>query len=87
MPPPPSGFLNVNLKDLLFEFEERKGVAKYVVMGKIRDYVTRQDLLTVVDEIRTITDEKHLDVLIGVGMRRPLWDTVIARRAFLEGLT
>lgn len=77
----------VNLKDLLWEYEGAHGVTKLVVMAKLRDYVTRQDMWTVIDEIKTITEEKYLDVLIGVGMRGPLWSAVVAQKALLMGVS
>lgn len=79
-------FFEVKLKDLLHEFEESHGVARLVVMEKLRTYVAKGDLLTVIDEIRTITDVHELNVLIGVGMRGMLWDAVIQQRARLEGV-
>ena len=77
---------NVNLKDLLYEYKEAHGVHRLIIMSKLRTYVTDQDLLTTIDEIKTITDKKDLDILIGVGMRGALWYAVIARSAFLEGV-
>jgi hypothetical protein len=86
-PSPPSSGFNVNLKDLLWEFDESRGVGRYIVMSKLRQYVTTTDILSVVDEIRTIDNEKHLDVLIGVGMREPLWSAVVAQKALLMGVS
>ena len=79
-------FFEVKLKDLIYEYEESHGVARLVVMEKLRAYVTKTDVLTVIDEIRTITDPKRLNILIGVGMRGILWTAVIAHRARLEGV-
>lgn len=83
--PPDTGF-SLRLKDLLWEFDGSRGVGRYVVMQKLRRYVTDMDMWTVIDEIKTVTDEKHLDVLIGVGMRGPLWSAVVAQKAHLQGV-
>ncbi len=84
---PPNESYPINLNDLLWEFDEAQGLGRYVVMAKLRHYVTVNDVQQTIDEIRKITDHKHLDVLIGVGMRGHLYYAVIGRKAFLMGVT
>jgi len=76
----------VRLKDILGAYREAQGVSKLVVMVRLRDYFSRQDQLVVCDEIRTITDEDDLDVLIGAGAPGNLYYAVLAQKAYLMGI-
>lgn len=75
------------MEDLLEEYKERHGVNRLVTMSKLRDYVTRNNVLDTVDEIKRITNEKDLDILIGVGLRGVLWYATIAQKAKLTGVS
>ena len=77
----------LTLDDLLYAFETSQGVGRLVVMSRLRHYVRTVDMLTVMDEIRRITDTKRLDILIGVGMPGALWAAVVSRKADLMGVS
>lgn len=86
-PPPPSQGFKMTLQDLLWEYEAAQAVYRLVVMAKIRDYLRRQETMTVVDEVKRITDKKHLRALLGAGAPGIIYHAVVARIAFLEGVT
>lgn len=77
----------MKLSDLLYAYDEAQGLTRLVVMARLRHYVQTVDLLTVIDEVKTITNPKHLDVLIGVGMRGALYYAVVSQKAKLLGVS
>lgn len=83
---PMSEHFTLKLEDLLYAYDQAQGMTRLVVMSQLRHYVQTTDWMVVIDEIKRITNEKHLDVLIGVGMRGPLWIAVISQKAKLVGL-
>lgn len=85
-PPPPKDLDKVRLKDILLAYAGTSGVAKLLVMVRLRDYLKRQDPEIVMDEIRTIDDEQDINVLIGAGAHGQLYYAVLAQRARLDGL-
>lgn len=82
----PSSSFKMKLDDLLYAYDQAQGLTRLIVMAQLRHYVQTIDLLTVMDEIKTITEPKHLDVLIGVGMRGALYYAVVSQKAKLMGI-
>ena len=83
---PSHGSFTLKLKDLLYEWDERTGLSRLIVMAKLRDYVAKTDYLTLIDEIHTIDREDWLNVLIGVGMRGGQYYAVVGQKAKIMGL-
>jgi len=71
----------VDLRSLLDGYREETSYGRLVVMSELRDYVRRTETFALIDEIRQVTDEQDLNVLIGVGMKGILWYEVIKQKA------
>jgi len=74
------------LQKLLDEFRGETAIGKVMMIGRIREYIRRQDPYIVKDEIRNVTNEQDLNVLQGVGMRGFLWYEVQKQKARCIGL-
>lgn len=85
-PSPPTVKKMPDLLTLLGDYQERRGVARLMVMTRLRAYVLKTPQPLVLEQIQRIHDVKHLKVLIGVGMRGVLYHAVVAQLARNEGL-
>lgn len=74
------------LQDLLDKYFAETGTGKVILMAHIRDYVKRQSIYTLLDEIDRIQHEQELDVLLGAGMKGVLYYKVIGKKAKMVGL-
>ena len=74
------------LREFLDKFRNESGVGKVVIIANIREYVRLQDPYTVQDEIRDVSDEQDLNVLLGVGMKGFLYYEVIKQKAKSVGM-
>jgi len=74
------------LPKLLEQYRSESGIGKVLMMANIREYVRLQDPFVVQDEIRSVSDEQDLNVLLGVGMKGFLYYEVIKQKAKSVGL-
>jgi hypothetical protein len=72
--------------EILEAYRSTKGVGKLVVMVSLRDYLRRTALDVAMDEIRTLTNESDLNILLGAGLRGVLYYVVISQKAELMGI-
>ena len=76
----------LKLVEILETFSEKRGVGRLVVMARLRDYVARQPIRDLLEEISFINRDDYLDVLLGVGMRGVLYYAVVKQKAEMMGI-
>jgi len=84
--PPPSKRPKKSLRELLDKYRGEGWAGKIVLMANMREYVRRQDPFILQDEVRDVSDEQDLNVLLGVGMRGFLYYEVIKQKAKSVGM-
>jgi len=72
--------------ELLAKYRSESGLGRLVMMANLREYVRLQDPFVLQDEVRGISDEQDLNVLLGVGMKGFLYYEVIKQKAKSVGL-
>jgi len=76
----------MDLRNHIQAFQEGQGVTRLIVMAQIRDYMARIGTEEALKEISTLTTDKQLNILVGVGLKGVLYHKVLAHKARLEGL-
>jgi len=76
----------MRLKDILPTVREAQGVGRLVAMQRLRYYLAAQNMLVVCDEVKTITDPKDLNLIIGAGAPGHIYYAVLAQKAYLAGV-
>lgn len=85
-PLPPSVKNLSDLLTLLGDYQEKRGLGRLLIMSRLRTYVNTTDPRMVLEQIQRINNNKHLKVLVGVGMKGMLYHAVVAQLARNEGL-
>ena len=74
------------MTELLTKYRSESGMGRLVMMANLREYVRLQDPFVLQDEVRGISDEQDLNVLLGVGMKGFLYYEVIRQKAKSVGM-
>ena len=83
---PPYKKVKRQLSELLEKYRGEGWAGRLMLMGRLREYVRRQDPFILQDEVRDVTDEQDLNVLLGVGMKGFLYYEVIKQKAKSVGM-
>lgn len=79
-------FVARKLSDILSSYSSQSALGKLTMLNDIRAYIRVHSYASVVDEINAVTSAKDINVLIGAGMRGPLYLALLKRKAEIEGI-
>lgn len=68
------------LQKLLENFRDSKGIERIGVMRSLRSFLNNHSMIDAGKMIMRIGDARDLDVLLGAGLREPLYSISMARK-------